>query len=43
MAVFFNNVFSKKINEEPTPLEMEMYTYRQNVDEYIKNNNAETR
>lgn len=43
MAVFFNHVFNKKINEEPTPLEMEVYTYRQNVDEYIKNNNAETR
>ena len=41
MAVFFNHVFNKKINKEPTPLEMEMYTYQQNVDEYIKNNNAE--
>lgn len=43
MAVFFNHVFNKKINEEPTPLEMEMYTYQQNVDEYIKNNNTEIR
>ena len=40
MSVFFNNVFNKKINEEPTPLEMETYTYQQNVDEYIKNNSA---
>lgn len=39
MSVFFNNIFSKKINKEPTPLEMEMYTYQQSVDEYIKNNN----
>lgn len=39
MAVFFNHVFSKKINKEPTPLEMEIYAYQQNVDEYIKNDN----
>lgn len=43
MSVFFNHVFNKKINEEPTPLEMEMYTYQRGVDEYIKNNNAEIR
>ena len=39
MSVFFNHIFNKKINEEPTPLEMEVYTYQRNVDEYIKNNN----
>lgn len=39
MSVFFNHIFNKKINREPTPLEMEMYTYQQNVDEYVKNNN----
>jgi len=41
MSVFFNHVFNKKINEEPTPLEMEMHTYQQNVDKYIKDNSAE--
>lgn len=40
MSVFFNHVFNKKINEEPTPLEMEMYTYQQNVDKYVKDNSA---
>lgn len=41
MSVFFNHVFNKNINEEPTPLEMEMYTYQQNVDKYIKGNSTE--
>ncbi|NMA03388.1 MAG: stage V sporulation protein AB, partial [Clostridiales bacterium] len=41
MSVFFNHVINKKINEEPTPLEMEMHTYQQNVDKYIKDNSAE--
>lgn len=40
MSVFFNHVFNKNINEEPTPLEMEMYTYQQDVDEYIRNNSV---
>lgn len=39
MAVFFNRIFNKRINKEPTPLEMEIYTYQQDVDEYMKNNN----
>lgn len=40
MAVFFNHVFKKKINNEPTPLEMEIYSYQQSVDDYVKNNNS---
>ncbi len=40
MAVFFNHIFKKQINNEPTPLEMEIYSYQQSVDEYIKNNNS---
>lgn len=35
MVVFFNHVFKKKWNEEPTPLEVEMYLYQQNVDQYV--------
>lgn len=38
MAVFFNNIFNKKINDEPTPLDMEIDSYQQNVDKYIKSN-----
>lgn len=40
MSVFFNHVFNKKINKEPTPLEMEIQTYQQNVDKYIKSNSV---
>jgi len=39
MSIFFNHVFKKKINNEPTPLEMKMYSYQQSVDEYVKNQN----
>jgi len=39
MSVFFNHVFKKKFNNEPTPLEMKMYSYQQSVDEYVKNKN----
>ncbi|MCC5911625.1 MAG: stage V sporulation protein AA [Clostridiaceae bacterium] len=38
MTVFFNHIFRKKINQEPSPLEMEVYSYQQNLDQYIKNN-----
>jgi len=39
MSVFFNHVFKKKLGNEPTPLEMKMYSYQQSVDEYVKNKN----
>lgn len=39
MSVFFNHMFKKKIDDEPTPLEMKMYSYQQSVDEYTKNRN----
>ncbi|MBY0206970.1 stage V sporulation protein AA [Paenibacillus cucumis (ex Kampfer et al. 2016)] len=35
MAVFFNHLFKKKWNEEPTPLEVEMFLYQQNVDQFV--------
>ena len=35
MILFFNHVFEKKINEEPTPLEVEMFNYEENMDRYI--------
>ncbi|MCY9589428.1 MULTISPECIES: stage V sporulation protein AA [Paenibacillus] len=34
MAVFFNHFFKKKFNEEPSPLEVEMFTYQENIDRY---------
>jgi stage V sporulation protein AA len=35
MMVFFNHLFRKKINEEPSPLEVEMFMYEENVNKYI--------
>jgi stage V sporulation protein AA len=35
MLLFFNHLFRKEINNEPTPLEIEMFLYQQNVNQYI--------
>lgn len=35
MVVFFNHLFKKKWNEEPTPLEVEMYLYQENIDQFV--------
>ncbi|MBM4762180.1 stage V sporulation protein AA [Bacillus sp. B15-48] len=35
MILFFNHVFKKKINEEPSPLEVEMFNYQQSLDQYV--------
>jgi stage V sporulation protein AA len=35
MVVFFNHLFKKKWNEEPTPLEVEMFLYQENIDEFV--------
>ncbi|MNP77793.1 hypothetical protein D3C76_1752930 [compost metagenome] len=35
MVVFFNHLFKKKWNEEPTPLEVEMFLYQKNIDHYV--------
>ncbi|KAA9007419.1 stage V sporulation protein AA [Paenibacillus spiritus] len=35
MVIFFNHLFKKKWNEEPTPLEVEMFLYQSNVDQFI--------
>ncbi|SDC38418.1 stage V sporulation protein AA [Paenibacillus sp. UNCCL117] len=35
MIVFFNHLFQKKFNEEPSPLEVEMYMYQENVNQYV--------
>ncbi|HLR63209.1 MAG TPA: stage V sporulation protein AA [Lentibacillus sp.] len=35
MLLFFNHWFSKRINEEPSPLEVEIFNYQQNMDQYL--------
>jgi stage V sporulation protein AA len=35
MVLFFNHIFKKRINEEPSPLEVEMFNYQQNLDHYV--------
>ncbi|WLR56475.1 stage V sporulation protein AA [Mesobacillus subterraneus] len=35
MVVFFNHVFKKRLNEEPSPLEVEMFNYQQSLDQYV--------
>ena len=38
MSVFFNHIFKKRINSEPSPLEVEVHLYQENLDQYIKDN-----
>ncbi|MFC0214273.1 stage V sporulation protein AA [Paenibacillus chartarius] len=35
MVLFFNHLFKKKFNEEPSPLEVEMFMYQENVNHYV--------
>ena len=35
MILFFNHLFRKRFNDEPSPLELEMFLYQQNLDEYV--------
>ncbi|TBL79806.1 stage V sporulation protein AA [Paenibacillus thalictri] len=35
MTIFFNRLFKKKFNEEPSPLEVEMYMYQESVNQYV--------
>lgn len=35
MIIFFNHLFKKKLNEEPSPLEVELFLYQQNLDQYV--------
>ncbi|WJH34247.1 stage V sporulation protein AA [Paenibacillus sp. CC-CFT747] len=35
MVLFFNHLFKKKFNEEPSPLEVEMFLYQENMNHYI--------
>jgi len=35
MLLFFNRWFKKKFNEEPSPLEVELFNYQQDLDQYV--------
>ena len=35
MMLFFNHLFRKRFNEEPNPLEVELYMYQENVNAYV--------
>lgn len=35
MIIFFNHLFKKRLNEEPSPLEVEMFHYEQAIDQYL--------
>ncbi len=42
MILFFNHIFKKRINEEPSPLEVELFLYQQSLDQYyIRHENKE--
>lgn len=41
MILFLNHWFKKKINEEPSPLEVEIFNYQQNLDQYITHHENE--
>lgn len=42
MVLFFNHLFQKRITEEPSPLEVELFLYQQNLDQYyIQHENKE--
>lgn len=35
MVLFFNHFFRKRFNEEPSPMEVEMFNYQQDIDQYV--------
>ncbi len=35
MILFFNHLFKKRFNEEPSPLEVEIFKYQQDLDSYV--------
>ncbi|MBM7648046.1 stage V sporulation protein AA [Bacillus ectoiniformans] len=42
MVLFFNHLFKKRFNEEPSPLEVEMFNYQQDLDQYAIINENKT-
>lgn len=37
MVLFFNHLFQRRFNEEPSPLELEMFLYQETIEQYILN------
>ncbi|MBD1372964.1 stage V sporulation protein AA [Hazenella sp. IB182357] len=37
MILFFNHMFKRRFNEEPSPMELEMYMYQETIDQYVIN------
>ena len=35
MVLFFNQLFKKRFSEEPSPLEVEMFSYQENLNRYV--------
>ncbi|SFJ28627.1 stage V sporulation protein AA [Thermoflavimicrobium dichotomicum] len=35
MILFFNHLFKKRFNEEPSPMELEMFLYQEAIDQFI--------
>lgn len=35
MVLFFNHLFRKRFNEEPNPLEVELYKYQESINDYV--------
>lgn len=42
MLTFFNHTLKKKWKREPSPLELEMYMYKKNIDDYVLNDTKHT-
>ncbi|MTI49182.1 stage V sporulation protein AA [Sporosalibacterium faouarense] len=43
MVTFFNHVVKKKWKKEPSPLDVEMYMYDKNIDEYVIDNTKQNK
>lgn len=35
MILFFNHLFKRRFNDEPSPLELEMFLYQENLNQYV--------
>lgn len=35
MGIFFNHVWKRKFNDEPTPLELEVFLYQDSIDQFV--------
>ncbi len=42
MAIFFSHIIPKKYSNEPSPMEIEMYSYKKSINEYLLKNEKNT-